>query len=114
MNVRGFSIRIQLAAAFAFVAFFSALVLGVAMYQRLSGLVRTDVRERIRTIAGLAALQVDGDAHRTLRGPADEATPTYRRIKQALKDVRSRAEGIRFVYTVRLDARGQVVFAVDA
>jgi class 3 adenylate cyclase len=114
VNARGFSIRIQLAAAFAFVAFFSALVLGVAMYQRVSHLVRSDVRERIRTIAGLAALHVDGDAHRSLRGRADEATPTYRRIKAALKQIRSRAPGIRYVYTIRLDARGQIVFAVDA
>ena len=73
------------------------------------------LRHRLKIIAGLAALGIDGDEHKTLRQPEDEGSPAYLRIRKFLQDVHLCDADITFVYTMRKQTKDDaMIFVVDA
>ncbi len=53
-------------------------------------------------------------AHASLTDPNQEGNAVYMRIKNILQNIRSRGPDIRFIYTWRKNASGQMTFIVDA
>jgi len=109
-------IRLQtkLAISFSLVAIIASALLTFALYLTVKTRLRQDIRQRLYDIVNIAALQVDADAHATLVDPVQEGSETYIRIKRVLQNIRDRATDIRFVYTWRRNANGQLIFVVDA
>ncbi|MCG8099136.1 MAG: histidine kinase, partial [Candidatus Thiodiazotropha taylori] len=72
------------------------------------------MREKVHDIVAVAALQIDAEAHNTLRLPEQEAGPTYLRLRRDLQRIRDAATGVRYVYTMVPNADGQIMFILDA
>jgi len=107
-------LQTKLAISFSLVAIIASALLTSALYLTVKSRLRQDIRQRLYDIVNIAALQVDADAHATLVDPAQEDSDTYMRIKRVLQDIRDRGTDIRFVYTWRRNANGQLIFVVDA
>ncbi|MET0093235.1 MAG: EAL domain-containing protein [Sedimenticola sp.] len=91
----------------------SLIMTGLYSWQ-LQNQLRQDAREKLRDIVAVAALQIDAEAHNTLRLPEQEGNPTYLRLRGDLQKIRDTATGIRYVYTMVPGADGQIMFVLDA
>jgi diguanylate cyclase (GGDEF)-like protein len=86
-----------------------------ALMLTLRAQMRHNLEDHLRALAALAAANIDGDAHHALQSPADESTPAYEKVRRQLQRIRVAMGGeARYVYTMRVDAEGRVVFVVDA
>jgi GAF domain-containing protein/HAMP domain-containing protein len=83
-------------------------------YQSSQVQLRQGISERLRDAVAIAALQVDSQAHSQLTDPSQEGGPTYLRLKESLQSIRDSGTNIEFVYTMRPDAQGNIMFVVDA
>ncbi|MFZ5909575.1 MAG: GAF domain-containing protein [Chloroflexota bacterium] len=108
------SLRIKSAFAFSFLAIFFVGLITLAYYWSARAQLRQDIRERLRDVAAVGALQIDGDEHALLTDPSQEGNETYLALKRVLQDIRDSGTDIRFVYTMRQNADGNIVFIVDA
>ncbi len=111
---RLFSLELSLGGAFVSVVLLTSLLLGSALYLSMRTFIRNDLRATLRNAAGVAALQIDPRDHRSIRTKADEAGPQYARIRGQLEAIRSRSRAIRYIYTLRRDEQGRILFVVDA
>jgi methyl-accepting chemotaxis protein len=92
----------------------AAVVLVTAVaYYRFYVFMLESSRDRLMAIVSLAASGINGDDHALLRNPEDEQSDHFSGMKTLLKAIRD-TSGVRFVYTLRKNADGQVVFVVDA
>jgi len=117
MNKRNsiyFSLRFSLGTTFAGIALFTALLLGTATYFGLQTFIRDGISERLKNVVGISMLQINGDLHSAIRTMEDEGKPEYKAIKNTLQKIRDRGTDIRFVYTMRKNTEGKIVFIVDA
>ncbi len=108
------TLQIKLEANF---AIFTVLVVALslsALYFNARTRTRQDVRQRLHDIVSIAAQQIDAGAHSTLTDPDQENGTTYLQIKHTLQQIRDIGSDLYFVYTMRLDAEGQIIFIVDA
>jgi len=107
-------IQTKFAIGFALVAVGVSVLLslshGLWMRERL----RQSIRDRLRDTVALAALQIDAGQHEQLRSAADEGGAAYLRVRRSLQRIRDAARDIRYVYTMRPDMNGRLVFVVDA
>lgn len=72
------------------------------------------IRTRVRDYAALGAMSIPAEDHASLKNAEDEAGEAYTRVVETLRNVRNNSSDIHFVYTVRKDENGQVVFVGDA
>jgi signal transduction histidine kinase len=107
-------LKTKLSIAFSLLAILISGVLTFASYLISRDKSHEDIRQRIRDIVSIAALQIDGDLHATLLSPEQESSPAYIQIKGVLQHIRNTVPDIRFVYTWRKNPNGQLVFVVDA
>ncbi|MBM3957669.1 MAG: diguanylate cyclase [Gemmatimonadetes bacterium] len=109
------SLRSRLAIAYACLALLVSASLTAALMLTLRAQMRRNLEDHLCRLVAVAATGIDVDAHRTLRSPADEPTPAYAKVRRQLQHVRT-ALGAQaaYVYTMREDAEGKVVFVVDA
>lgn len=107
-------LRVKLAVGF---ALFSILAVGsttTIYYRNARTQLRQGIRERLINSVAIAALQVDAEAHSQLTDPSQEGNPTYLQLKQTLQKIRDAGTNIEFVYTMRPDEQGNLMFVVDA
>lgn len=100
--------------SFAVVVVALSVLLTLVFFREYRVQLREDVRERLRDIVAVAAVQIDAAAHNRLRSPEQEGGPTYLRLRRDLQRVRDAATGIRYVYTMVASADGQIMFVLDA
>ncbi len=108
------SLRIKATFAFSFLTIFFVGLTALAYFANTRAQLRQDIRERLRDIAAIGALQIDGDAHALLTDPSQEGNETYLQLKRTLQHIRDSGTDIRFVYTMRQNADGSILFIVDA
>jgi signal transduction histidine kinase len=111
---RCISLQTKLGIAFSLLIIITTALLTFALFMTARRQLREDVRERLRNIASIAALQIDGDAHATLVEPGQENNAAYTRIKWCLQKIRDHSPGVRYIYTWRFNEAGELVFVVDA
>lgn len=111
---RFLSLRLKLALGFALLAISALGLTTFIYYQNTKAMLRQDIRERLRDAVAIGALQVDGDLHAQLTDPAQEGNAAYLELKKTLQGIRDSGTNIEFVYTMRLDAQGNILFVVDA
>ncbi|MBI5685071.1 MAG: hypothetical protein HZC54_08310 [Verrucomicrobia bacterium] len=108
------TLPISLGTALTGIAVLTSVMLGVTTFYSVRSFVRQGVQDRLADAVGIAALKLDGDLHATLRNRGDENTAAYQEVRKYLRTIRDTAKNIRFVYTVRQDKQGKMVFVVDA
>ena len=113
-NSRFLPLRTKLALRFALLSIISVGIITLMYYQNTRAQLRQDIRERLRDAVAIGALQIDAQAHSQLTSPDQEGTPAYLRLKKTLQNIRDAGTNIRFVYTMRQDAQGKILFIVDA
>jgi class 3 adenylate cyclase len=111
---RRVTLRVGMGTALVGVVLLTSVLLGAFTYVSVRNFLRDDIRDHLKDIAALTARRIDPSRHALIRARADESTPEYREVKALLKTVRDTVSNLRFVYTVRRDAAGRVVFVVDA
>ena len=109
-----YSISIGLSTAFVLVIVLISLSLVLLTNQLVKTLIFQDVQTQLRDIAAVGTLMIDGDAHRTLISADQENTSAYKNIKDKLYALKTRTTGVRYVYTMRQQADGTILFVVDA
>jgi methyl-accepting chemotaxis protein len=72
------------------------------------------IRTRVRDYAALGVMTLSGADHATLRTPGDKDSEAFKRVLGDLKKIRDHSTDIKYVYTLRKNAEGKVVFIVDA
>lgn len=80
--------------------------------QRAEDALKSTLDRDLTSVALLMARQVDADAFDTLQTPADESTPAFARIAEALRYATGEGLPYAYVYSMRQTAEG-VVFVVD-
>jgi signal transduction histidine kinase len=113
-SLSNMSLQTKLVIAFSAMAIITSAILTFAFFQTARRQLREDVRERLRNIASIAALQIDGDAHSTLVEPGQEKSAAYTRIKWVLQKIRDHSPNVRYIYTWRFNEAGELIFVVDA
>ena len=113
-NKYTYTLQFSLGTAFIFVVILTSFCIAVFTFFSMSSFLRDTVRLRLADDAGIAALRISGDLHSKLQKPDDENTDEYRTIRKYLQNIRERATDIRFVYTIRKNNDGKIVFIVDA
>lgn len=111
---RRVTLRLSMSIALIGVVLLTSLLLGTLTYTSVHRFLRADLRTHLKEIAALAARRIDPAQHARVRSRADESTPEYRELKAVLKSVRDAVGDLRYVYTLRREADGRIVFVVDA
>jgi len=96
-----------------FVIFILGIVFFIS-YINTREIIEHDLRDRLQNMVGIGALQVNGKGHNELQTLADEDSVAYKYFIKILRDIDKSSSDIYFIYTMRQDAQGQIVFVVDA
>jgi len=109
-------IRLQtkLGISFSVLLIITSALLTFTLYQTVKRQLREDIRERLRNVVSVAALQIDADAHSTLECRTQQGSAAYIQITKVLQKIRDNSPNIRYIYTWRYNDAGQLVFVVDA
>ena len=92
-----------------------ALTFTVSQYFTAKGRYEQDLRDKLKIIAHLASLSIDGEMHKTLLKKEDEGNESYIHIQKILKEVKKSDADIAYVYTMRKRADdNSVIFVVDS
>jgi GAF domain-containing protein/HAMP domain-containing protein len=113
-NARFLPLRVKLAIAFALVSILAVGSTTYFYYRNARAQLWQGIRERLVNSVAIAALQVDAEAHSQLTDPSQEGNPTYLQLKKTLQKIRDAGTNIEFVYTMRPDGQGNLMFVVDA
>jgi len=111
---RFLSLRVKPVISFTAVAVLSVGLITFFYYQNARAQLVNDIRERLHDIVAIGALQVDVDKHAQLTDPSQQGGETYMELKKTLQNIRDSGTNIEFVYTMRMDAQGNIIFVVDA
>ena len=107
-------LRVKLAIGFALISILAVGSTSFIYYQNSKTQLRQGIRDRLLDSVSIAALQVDSLSHSQLTNPSQEGGPAYLRLKKSLQSIRDSGTNIEFVYTMRPDAQGNIMFIVDA
>lgn len=108
------SIQNKLVLTLLLVVGFTAAVVAASLLYSARLQMRRDLSNNLAHIAALAAMQIDGDLHSTLRDRSQQFSPPYNQIREKLQAVAASDDRIRYVYTMRPADDGHVAFVVDA
>ena len=111
LKLRG--LRASLSVTIAGISILLSLLLIVSTTLVMRNQSRENMRARLADIVRLAALQVDGDSHATLRTMEDQGKTTYMTLQNKLREVRKMSDQIAFVYTLRKGDDGKFYFVID-
>jgi class 3 adenylate cyclase len=108
------SLRLSLGGAFVSIVVLTALLLGAALFPEVHKFIRDDMRAQLRSAVGVAALEIDSRQHERITSKADEDSAEYLGIRKQLQAFHDRTRHVRYIYTLRKNDLGQIIFVVDA
>jgi len=100
--------------AFTILSLLSLGLLTGILNQNFHNRLREDMRDRLRDIVALAALQIDTESHQALTAPEMEGNATYAKVQATLQRICESSPVIYYVYTMRTGPNGELIFVVDA
>ncbi|WP_204106294.1 MULTISPECIES: SpoIIE family protein phosphatase [Spirulina sp. CCY15215] len=110
---KGWSLRYKLTAAYSFLTLLIVGILTESLYFQLHQNQIQDLRDRLKDITALTALQINPNFHGLLITPQDAQTSYYRVLLQRLEEISNTNESIRRIYTFRHLPDGKFVFVLD-
>jgi methyl-accepting chemotaxis protein len=109
----GLRLRYQLSLTFSLLVLATITIISTTMYLQFRRHLLDSSKEQLKRLVTLAAMNIDGEAHATLRVAADEQSEQYLRIKKSMQAIRDSSQ-VRFLYTMRKSAADTIRFVVDA
>ncbi len=73
-----------------------------------------NMRTRVRDYTALGVLVISAEDHATIKTVEDETSDSYKNVVSQLRQIRDKSKGLRYVYTMRKNESGQLVFIADA
>jgi PAS domain S-box-containing protein len=113
-GARFFGLQQKLTLAFLTVAVIVSAVTSSAFYQIAREQVRTDLRQRLGDIVGVAAEGLDAELLATITPALGMTAEPFLRMRSHLQAVRDGASDLKYVYTLRRGPDGDIRFIVDA
>ncbi|MCD4704090.1 MAG: PAS domain S-box protein [Methanosarcinaceae archaeon] len=111
---RTYRLQTQLSIVFIILLLLTSIIVTSALYFNFCDQTRENTRDRLLDSVAIASLQIDGDAHNDLTDPKNEGNPNYLELRSTLQQIRDAGTDIYYVYTMRLDNEGRIIFLVDA
>ena len=90
------------------------VVLTVTFYKAASRQAMNDIMQRLSDTVAIAAQSLDGDLHAGIAASKDQDSPAYRDFKTTLQNIQQVSSDIHFIYTMKKDTHGRILFVVDA
>ena len=109
----GGNIRIRVITAFTLVAMVSLGILGATTYINYRNQVREDIRQRLRNMVSIIALQQDADLHAAIQNAGDEEMDEYKQFKTVNAAIIATEPELVYIYTMRRNEQGEIYFVVD-
>lgn len=109
-----FTLRFTFVAALCGLTLLTGLLMGLVTSNTVGRFIREEFRRRLADSVNIAASQVDVSLLQGLQTRSDEQTSDYLALQAQLRTIRDRGTDVYFVYAMRLQEDGQVVFVVDA
>lgn len=72
------------------------------------------MRTRVKDYAALGAMTISSQDHAAIKQPEDEETESYKKVVAELRRIRDNSTGLRYVYTMRKNEEGKLIFIADA
>jgi methyl-accepting chemotaxis protein len=107
------SLTMKLTVAFVSAAVLVSLAISMVLFEIGKAQLMTDIEDRLRSMVGIAALQIDGNGIQSIAVPADQGNPTYNRILDGMHHIRTSGINIANIYTMRKNSKDQIEFVVD-
>src|SRR5215213_7629286 len=98
---RGLTFRVSIAFAFAALSIVGVATLGVVAYRHSANLVETELRDKLRSMLGVAALGFDTDTHVKLKEESQRGSPEHTKLIDFLTKVKAANPAVRYAYTLR-------------
>jgi class 3 adenylate cyclase len=110
----GFTLRFSLASAFIILVVGTTLLVAMLSALYTGSLIKESIRDRLHDIVALGTQLIDAEVHDAIQAPGDEAGADFARVLAALNKIRQVNDDVKYVYTLRKNAAGQIVFVVDS
>jgi class 3 adenylate cyclase len=111
---RQITLRLTLITAFCGLTLLGGAILSSVTSMAVADFIREELRMRLNDAVNIAASQINGDLHSSIRQPDDEGGNAYSQLQSQLQLFRDRGTNLRYVYTMRKQDSGAVAFVVDA
>jgi class 3 adenylate cyclase len=113
-RTRGIGLRGALSLFLMIIVIISVVAVTLVTYLQARRLAREEIRERLLTAAGTAALIIDVERHAKI--PLDKKQPhsEYKALQAQLREIQKRIPDARYVYTFRLNKNNKMVFVGDS
>lgn len=108
------TLYVRLRIAFISTALITSIAVTCVMFFTLRAQMLESIRSGLRATVAIAALQIDGDAHATLKTIDDMKTEDYQRLRQGLQDQMHSDSMIDTLYTMRPTSDGKIEFVLDS
>ncbi len=105
------TLQLRLTLAFVAVGIVMALLVTIGMYAGTQYYLRQELNTRLQDVAALAALRIDRATHAAIQSAEQ---PERLALQQELRVFRSTVTDVRYIYTMRKNAAGQIYFVIDA
>jgi len=73
-----------------------------------------NMRTRVRDYVSLGAMSISSQDHANIKTIEDETSESYQKVIAELRRIRDNSTGLRYVYTMRKNDEGKIVFIADA
>ncbi|MEW5773498.1 MAG: ATP-binding protein [Thermodesulfobacteriota bacterium] len=111
---RGLGLGTRLGLLLAVLAVLANALLLSLLYLNSRERIRENARARLREAAALAALSLDVARHDRIAIPSSVEGEDFQAVREALRRVMDQAPEANYVYTMRQDDQGRIVFVGDA
>lgn len=91
-----------------------SITLTFFLYNSIQHQLKQNVRTRLQDLVASASLFLDAETHSRLTEPGHEGNPDYLNFRSSLQRIRDSGTDIYYVYTMREDPEGRIIFVVDA
>ncbi len=112
MKVRKISIAVKIAIIVMVLFLASDVFIGVMVYRQTESMLISQIKDNAMNISRCVAASVDGELLSSIQD-GDEETPAYTTIHEQLSLFLENA-GVEYVYTIRQNPDGMIVFVVDS
>jgi class 3 adenylate cyclase len=114
INKNRVTLWFSISAAFILAVIFSSFLITVISSFYMSNFILESMRSRIHDVVGLAVLKLDGDPHEKVQFPEHKNSAEFNLILDRLNQIRAINSEIKYVYTLRMNELGEIVFVVDS
>jgi len=111
---RGYSLRFSMSGSFIGTVLFTALLITIISSWFTSNFVMSTIRQRLGDIAVLGGQQISALSHDAILREGDEASENFAAVLSVLNRIQSVSSDIAYIYTLRKQTDGNIVFVVDA